>query len=221
MPLAWPFYLLGVLLALAGFVALRRVVDEAQDHRRSTGPLALLACVLAFALGGSVIVVAMGFDSEQTRVETSRTFSLHISVAPASPGPFSVSLPAPTDPRVQLPLNRTNGSATLRLVGNASAPSLRVDASGNTSFDITMTVVGGPFNRTLTRLSVGPPSNGTAPVSAFIGLQATTNVRVTFAVRYSEFCSLTTYALEAVVANGVGVYPGQWTVQLLGCPAGS
>lgn len=220
MPAAWPFYALGVLLALVGFAALRRVVDEVRGQRRSTGPIALIACILAFALGGSVIVVAMVFDSAQYQVENRRTLFLHISVVPESPGPFSVSLPSPTDPRVHGYLNRTNGSSTLRLAGTAPAQFLRVDASGNVSFDVVVTVVGVPFNRTLTRVSVGSPPEGTRAAAASIGLQSSGNVSVTYAVRYSEFCAETTYALGAVVADGGGIYMGLWTVEPLTCPTG-
>lgn len=221
MPIAWPFYALGVLLALVGFAALRRVVAEARDQRRSTGPLALIACILAFVLGGSVIVVAMAFDATQYQTENSRTFILHISAVPDLPGPFSFSLPAPMDPRVMGGFNRTNGSSTLRIAGTAPAQFLQLDASGNVSFDVIVTVVGTPFNRTLARVSAGPPADGTRAAPASIDLQSPGNVNLTFAVRYSEFCAFTTYVLDAAVADGSGIYTGLWTVQLLGCPAGS
>ncbi len=220
MLVAWPFYLVGVVLALVGFVALRRAIAELQGERPSTGPVALLACLLAFALGGSVIVVAMGIDSNESQVENTRTFSLHISVVPELPSPFSLSLPAPVDTRVQGYLSRTNGSSTMRLAGTAPAQYLRIDGSGNVSFDVEVTVVDSALDRTLTRVSLGPPSDGTMAASASIGLQASGNVDVTFSVRYSEFCAVTTYAVDAVVADGGGVYAGLWTVLSFDCPPG-
>ena len=204
-----PFYLVGVLGVLAGFIVLRSWIRGLTGSRPQPA-IVLGAALLAFVFGMGTIAVGIGFDSEQIRFDT-RTFRYEVSVVANASDSVRLLFPAPWDSRVYAALNQTNGTSTLRLVRSSGTPFIEVRANGSVTFEVETTFIGLDFNRTLSAVTPPVPPSTATVVLAQMELNVLygnlSSVDVAFQVTYEEYCLSTRYDGVLDIQAGTDVYP--------------
>jgi hypothetical protein len=213
---AWPFYLIGTIVVLVAFATLNRWIKGIAGLRGDAPGHGLAAAAVAFLIGSATIAVGIVFDSDQIRLENTRTFVYRVVVEIDGAVSVRLLLPAPLDARLHADLNRTNGTARLTLTENAGGLSVEVVASANVSFEIRHSLVGEPLNRTMSRMSPATPPEQSGVGSATIDLETSgagmASVRVDLDVEFLEFCFTTRHGLDAAIQLGASTYPVTSTV---------
>ena len=213
---AWPFYLVGTLAILAGFVTLNQWVKGIAGARSDPPGHVLGVAAVAFLLGTSSVVVAIAFDTDQVRLETTRTFVYRLSVELTVADTVRLLVPAPLDTRFIPRLNATNGTATLRLVSDVGGLALELTTNRNVSFEIRVDIVDVPFNRTMSRFVPSTPPEQSGTAAATIDLTSIggggADVRLSLRIEFNEFCFSTRHALDASIVPGASSYPVASTV---------
>jgi len=213
---AWPFYFVGTFVIFAGFVALGRWVKGIAGAPSDPPGHVLGVAAVAFLLGTSSVAVAIVFDSDQIRLESTRTFVYRVSVELNGADTVRLLLPAPLDTRFVPRLNATNGTATLRLVSDVGGLALELTAHRNVSFEIRVGIVDVPFNRTMTRFVPSTPPEQSGTAAATIDLTSIggggADVRLALRIEFNEFCFSTRHALDASIVPGASSYPVASTV---------
>ena len=213
---AWPLYLVGTFVIFAGFVALSRWVKGIAGAPSDPPGHVLGVAAVAFLLGTSSVAVAIVFDSDQIRLESTRTFVYRVSVELNGTDTVRLRLPAPLDARVVPRLNATNGTATLRLVSDVEGLALELMTDRNVSFEIRVGIVGVPFNRTMSRFVPSTPPEQSGTAAARIDLTSIrgggADVRLSLRIEFNEFCFSTRHALDASIVPGASSYPVASTV---------
>src|SRR3990170_3577466 len=160
-------YLVGVLAALAGFLALNRWIVGLTGRRRPVAGSVLGASFALFVAGGLILATAIVLDTEQYRIENTRRFVYEVTLRPTGDLPVVVRLPAPLDSRVRTPFPQANGTSTLSLLGTGSSAYVEAYLTGDASFRVLVQLVGTPLNRTLSAASPARPANsGNTTVAA-------------------------------------------------------
>jgi len=200
---AWPFYLTGTVVIFVGFVALHRWVLGMTGRRADAPRSVLTGAFLAFLLGAGSVALAITLDTDQVH---SRIFAYRVAVDLNGTEPVRLLLPAPVDVRLHAALNRGSGNSTIRIVQVDGMPLVELLAGGDVAFDVRVSVVDAPFNRTLTRTSSA--SNGTANATVELvpsgdTLEASLDLRIEF----DDFCDSVSYAATAVVRSGATQVP--------------
>jgi len=214
----FPFYIFGILAILFAFLALGRWLQGLMGQRHERPMRVLAAAVLAFVVGSGSIVAGIAFDSEQLVIENTRVFVYAVSVHPNGAVPVRLRLPAPADVRVYESLNATNGTSHLRLVnGTALLPYVEVYATRDVAFIVRLEFLGFAFNRTVYRVFLDDPffrfsSMGNATVELAGDGSGTTTASVGLDILFSEYCRQSELRFDAVVAEGVALYPVTYDV---------
>lgn len=214
----FPFYIFGILAILLAFLALGRWLQGLMGQRHEQPMRVLAAAVLAFVIGSGSIVAGIAFDSEQLAIENTRTFAYAVSVHPGGAVPVLLRLPAPADVRVYNSLNATNGTSHLLLVsGTAQLPFVEVHATRDVAFIVRLEFVGFAFNRTVHRVFLNDlffrfSSVGNATVELMGDGSGTTTASVRLNILFSEYCRQSELLFDAVVGEGVALYPVTYDV---------
>ncbi|MGQ0796949.1 MAG: hypothetical protein ACT4OI_03675 [Methanobacteriota archaeon] len=212
---AWPFYLVGTLVILVGFVALNRWMKGIAAARADASGHVLGAAALAFLLGAGTVVAAIAFDSEQIRLESTRVFVYHVAVELNGTDTVRLLLPAPVDNRLRSGFNLVNGTAVLRLTLEGGL-ALELTTGTDVTFEVRAVLVDDPFNRTLSRFVPSAPPERSGNAAALIDLVSLgggdAEVRLSLRIEFLEFCFSTRHVLDATVMPGISSYPVASTV---------
>jgi len=215
-------YLVGVLAALAGFLALNRWIVGLTGRRRPVAGSVLGAAFALFVAGGLILATAILLDTEQYQIENTRLFVYEVTFRPTGDLPVGVRIPAPLDSRVRTPFPQANGTSTLSLLGTGSSAYVEAYLTGDASFRVLVQLVGTPLNRTLSAASPARPANsGNTTVAATLevtdGGPAASSVEVELHLLYDELCVEASFSLETIAAEGRAAYPALWTVSAPTC----
>lgn len=204
---SWPFYGVGGVVVLAGFVFLHRWLQGLMGRRDHPHGPVLAAAFVAFLVGSGTLILAVGIDNEQVRIENTRIFTYDVTIEATGAGPFRLVLPAPEDDRLRDAFNQTNGSATMRYVRSGPEPFVDIVTDGNVSFAVRVVVYGPVLSTNLTRLDRAQPVATNASLDfADEGIAASSAV-VRIDIRFEEFCEIRHLSLDAVVSEGLSDYP--------------